>query len=75
MDSFNTFLRKISEDDVMTILLIAIAVTIASHIPQLLKGGNRVISDKNNFWTAPTIGLHVFVGILLIYALILYMKK
>ena len=74
MSNFNSFLRKISETDVMIVLLFAIAVTIASHIPQLLKGGERVLSDDNNFFTPVTLGLHIFVGFLLVYALILYLK-
>ena len=43
---------------------LALAVTIASHIPRVLEK-RRVLSQPGNFWTPPTMALHVIVATLL----------
>lgn len=49
-------------------LVLAVIITLVSHIPQAMNGGKRVISDPDKFWTIETLILHAIVGIILILA-------
>lgn len=65
-------------------LILAIVITIVSHIPRLITNGayffgsaksDRVLSTTTNFWTPLTITLHAITVILLILAYITWNNK